>query len=242
MAIYMWREYIPPKALCFTANTAWSKVTLNSTGSPTAVTLEKSTDGTTWTSYSIWQTITLSNIGDKICFRNTSTTNTGFSTNWVNYYYFSMDGSISASWDACYLLNKNGTTTLSTYCFYSLFKNCTSLTTSPSLWATTLWANCYSNMFQDCTNLTTLPSLPAIWTLPNYCYNLMFYWCSKIKLSTTQTWEYQTEYRVPTSWTATSGTGSSNNMFTNTWWTFTWAGSNKVLNFNTTYYTSNQVI
>jgi hypothetical protein len=53
MAIYMWREYIMPDYLCFTANTAGSTVALNKTGSPTAVTLETSTDGANWSSYTI---------------------------------------------------------------------------------------------------------------------------------------------------------------------------------------------
>ena len=57
----MWREK-EPDYLCFTANTAGSKVTLNKTGSPTAVTLETSTDGINWSTYTIGSTITLSNI------------------------------------------------------------------------------------------------------------------------------------------------------------------------------------
>jgi hypothetical protein len=65
----------------------------------------------------------------------------------------------------------------------------------------------------------------------------MFRNCSKIKLSTTQTWEYQTEYRIPTTWTWTSWSSSLSNMFTSTWWTFTWTPS-----INTTYYTSNTVV
>lgn len=237
MAIYMWREYIPPKALCFTANTAWSKVMLNSIWSPTAVTLEKSTDGTTWTSYSIWQTITLSNIGDKIYFRNTSTTDTGFSTNTSNYYYFSMDGSIAASWDINYLLNKNSTLSCSSSAtFLRLFRDCSALTTCPKLPATTLTDLCYNNMFRGCTNLDTLPELPAL-ILKTYCYGGMFYWCTKIKISSTQTWAYQTEYRIPTTWTWTTASDALTNMFYGTWWTLTWTPT-----INTTYYTSNQVI
>jgi hypothetical protein len=48
--------------LCFTANTAGSTVKLIKNGSPTTVTLETSTDGNTRTTYTIGDTITLSNI------------------------------------------------------------------------------------------------------------------------------------------------------------------------------------
>jgi hypothetical protein len=65
----------------------------------------------------------------------------------------------------------------------------------------------------------------------------MFQSCSKIKLSTTNTWEYQTAYRIPTSWTGTTGTNSLANMFYRTWWTRTGTPS-----ANTTYYTSNTVV
>lgn len=229
-------EPVPPY-LCFTANTAGSTVQLTKTWSPTAVTLETSIDGNTRTTYTIGNTITLSNIGDKVYFRNTSETTTGFSTDTSNYYKFVMTWSIVASWDTTSLINKNGTDTLSWgYCFGWLFLNCTSLTSAPELPATTITNNCYYSMFNWCTNLETLPELPAT-TLNNYCYNSMFRNCSKIKLSTTQTWEYQTTYTIPSWWSWTVGTNSLANMFTYTWWTFTWTPS-----INTTYYTSNTVV
>lgn len=255
-APYEWNE------LCFTANTAGSTVKLTKTGSPTAVTLETSTNGLDWSTYTFWTAITLTNIWDKVYFRNTSETTTWFSTSASNYYQFVMTWSISWSWDINYLLNKNSTTTVSSYCYFYIFQWCTSLTASPELPATTLALNCYYDMFfwctslttaptlpattlaercyremfYQCTSLTTLPSLPAT-TLTNYCYQYMFYWCSKIKLSTTQTWEYQTPYRIPTTWTWTAGSNSLASMFANTWWTFTWTPS-----INTTYYTSNTVV
>lgn len=285
MNVYIWEE-IPP--LNFTANTAGSTVKLTKTGSPTAVTLETSTDWKNWTTYTIWDTITLANIWNKVYWRNTSTTDTLFSTSNGNYYKFVMTWSIAWSWDVNYLLNKNSTTTVSSYCYFYLFYNCTSLTTAPSLLATTLatycydsmfyWCTaltpaptlpattlsegcyrymfrdctslttppkltattlataCYMQMFRWCTNLTTLPSLPAT-TLASGCYQYMFYGCSKIKISTTQTGEYQTPYRIPTTWTWTDATSALNNTFGNTWWTFTWTPSR-----NTTYYTSNTVV
>lgn len=309
-----WGWVIVPSYLCFTANTAQSTIQLTKIWSPTTVTLEKSTDWTTWTTYTIWDTITLTNIWDKVYFRNTSETDTGFSTWYSNYYKFVMTGSISGSWDVNYLLNKYLATRLPNYCYLRLFQWCSSLTTAPSLFATKVWeetcssmfswcsnlttapslfatklgTNCYNGMFRWCSSLTTAPDLPATilagfcyidmfnWcsnlvkapnlpakSLTDYCYwymfswcvklttlpkfsvttfsqnccNWMFNWCSKIKLSTTQTWEYQTAYRIPISWTGTSGYNSLKDMFKNTGWTFTWTPS-----INTTYYTSNEVI
>ena len=267
--VYLWSTQVRPKLppyLCFTSNTAGSTVQLNKQGSPTAVTLETSTDGETRTTYTIGNTITLSNIWDKVYFRNTSETTTGFSTSTSAYYYFTLTWSINASWDVTSLVNKNCTTTLSwNYCFYELFfngsantvlktppklpattltnrcyylmfQNCAWLTTVPELPSTTLTTFCYHSMFRSCTNLEQLPKLPAT-TLATYCYNSMFYLCNKIKLSTTQTWEYQTEYRIPITWTWTTANYALASMFTSTWWTFTWTPD-----INTTYYTSNTLV
>lgn len=248
--------------LCFTANTAGSTVKLNKIGSPTSVTLETSSDGISWSTYTMGSTKTLSNIGDTIYFRNQSESITGFSISTDSYYQFVMTWSISASWDINYLLCKNSTIANGwRYCYVALFYNCTSLTTPPSLpgrisshyydnmfyWctslitvpelpATALGTYCYQNMFAWCTSLITLPSLPAT-ALADYCYKWMFSWCSKIKISTSQTGDYQTAYRVPTTWSGTTAGSALNDMFRNTWWTF--KGTPTI---NTTYYTSNQVI
>jgi hypothetical protein len=93
-------------------------------------------------------------------------------------------------------------------------------------------------MFANCTSLVTVPILPAT-TLTDSCYFNMFKDCSSIKLSTTQTGEYQIPYRVPLNGTGTAGTDSLTNMFTHTGGTFTGTPS-----INTTYYlsTSNSII
>lgn len=264
--VFLWdtkiRPTIPPY-LCFTANTAGSTVALNKNDFPTVVNLETSADWTTWTDYTIWNTITLSNVGDKVYWRNKSETTTRFSISTSKYYNFTMTGSINASWDITTLLNKNGTdalnwdycyfelffwctslvtapslpaTILSHACYLDMFRWCTNLTTAPSLPATTLATSCYQTMFYWCTNLATIPKLPAT-TLANDCYFFMFYLCGEIKLSTTQTWEYQTPYRIPTTWTWTTARDALDYMFSDTWWTFTWTPS-----INTTYYTSNTVV
>ena len=253
----------PADALYFEAEAANSTIKLNNTGGTFSVNLETSTDYTTWSDYTFGTDITLSTIWDKVFFRNKSETVTGFSANSSNYYQFVMTGSIAAHWDINYLICKNNTdtlaenycftklfynatslttppilsaTTLKQYCYHSMFYGCTGLTTTPSLPATTLINECYDSMFSWCTNLVTLPSLPAL-TLASYCYRQMFFNCSKIKVSTTQTWEYQTPYRIPTTWTWTEWTSSLTSMFSWTGWAFTWNPS-----INTTYYTSNTIV
>ena len=127
-------------------------------------------------------------------------------------------------------------TTLSVSCYSSMFNGCTSLTTAPALPATTLTDYCYRDMFYGCTSLTTAPELPAT-TLAESCYSWMFHGCTNIKLSTTQTGEYQTAYRIPKSGTGTIATNALLDMFTNTGGTFT--GTPEI---NTIYYTSNTVV
>lgn len=59
--------------LCFTATQANSTVHLDKNGSPDAISLETSTDGSTWTDYtwsgSTGDTLTLANVGDKVYMR-----------------------------------------------------------------------------------------------------------------------------------------------------------------------------
>ena len=91
-------------------------------------------------------------------------------------------------------------------------------------------------MFKWCSNLITLPRLYIISHKYGGCYN-MFYNCSKIKISSSMTWDYQTLYRLPPNWTWSAWGDAFTGMFSWTWWTFTWTPS-----INTTYYTSNIVV
>lgn len=127
-------------------------------------------------------------------------------------------------------------TTLAANCYDSMFQDCTSLTTAPSLPATKLYLYCYHYMFYGCTSLTTIPELPAT-TLIRVCYFNMFYGCTNIKLSSSQTGEYQKAYRIPTTGTGKTADYALDDMFTNTGGTFT--GTPEI---NTTYYTSNTVV
>ena len=121
-------------------------------------------------------------------------------------------------------------TTLAERCYFSMFERCTGLTTAPILPAENLAEFCYTHMFEGCTGLTSAPTLPAT-TLADYCYYYMFYGCSGIKLSTTQTDEYNYVYRIPLSGTGTTAQNALDYMFSNTGGTFT--GTPEI---NTNYY------
>ena len=75
-------------------------------------------------------------------------------------------------------------TTLAPYCYQGMFSGCISLTTAPELPATTLAVACYSVMFSGCTSLTTAPTLPAT-TLANGCYQDMFRGCTSLTTAPT---------------------------------------------------------
>uniref|UniRef100_UPI00258B204B dockerin type I domain-containing protein n=1 Tax=Ruminococcus sp. TaxID=41978 RepID=UPI00258B204B len=121
-------------------------------------------------------------------------------------------------------------TTLAYACYSGMFSGCTGLTTAPELPAITLALRCYYGMFSGCTGLTTAPELPAT-TLAESCYEGMFSGCTGIMLSTTQTEECNTEYRIPSSGEGTTADCALIDMFDITGGTFT--GTPDI---NTTYY------
>ena len=115
-------------------------------------------------------------------------------------------------------------------CYESMFENCTTMVRPPKLPSFSLAVACYKNMFKGCTKLEYLPYLYAT-TLPDECYSGMFQGCSNIKLSTSQTGNYWSKTRIPQLDSATVGTNSLANMFTDTGGTFTGAPT-----ADTTYY------
>ena len=131
--------------LCLTAEEANSTVAMAANGSAPAVSLECSTDGSTWSPFVVGTTtVTLANIGDKVYVRATSAGNTGMGTSIANYNKFVMTGKIAASGDVDTLLDQNGNATLTNYCYYCMFYGCTSLTSAPTLPSTTLAEYCYN--------------------------------------------------------------------------------------------------
>ena len=96
---------------------------------------------------------------------------------------------------------------------------------------TALATSCYRSMFQGCTSLTIAPALPAT-TLADRCYRSMFSDCTGLKISATQTGEYTTAWRIPsTGEIAAEATDWNTYMLNGTGGTFKGDPS-----INTTYY------
>lgn len=126
--------------------------------------------------------------------------------------------------------------TVPAYAYNYMYYGCSNIVTHCSLPATTLDTACYQYMFYNCDKLTTIASLPAT-KLKQYCYRYMYQGSALIKVSSTQTGDYQTPWRIPASGTGTTANGFSNSMLNGTGGTLT---SNPAL--NQTYYTSNTVV
>ena len=164
----IWRvwDYQPGlPGLTFTAEEANSTVAMERPSTPSIpyVSLEYSTDGTTWQDFIVGTTtVTLPNVGDWMALR-AKTTNTAFASTYYLTNNFILTGKIAASGSIMYLLKKDGDLDAipSNYCFCGLFANCSSLTEAPELPATTLTQGCYRSMFSRCTSLTKAPYLPA---------------------------------------------------------------------------------
>ena len=126
--------------------------------------------------------------------------------------------------------------TLAISCYSTMFQGCTSLVLPPVLYATTAASSCSYRMFYNCTSLEGINALyPA--RLQPTCYRNMYDGCSKIKMSNTQTDDYQTEYRIPKTGTGTTATNALVGMFANTGGTF--KGTPTI---NAVYYTANTVV
>ena len=170
-------------ALCFTAKSDYSTIQLTKVGSPQDIYLQTSTDGISWDSYTIEDTITLDNIGDKVYFKAVGQ-NLKLSDNPSSYHKFVTNGEFEASGNVNSLLEEDEeiSRTMSLenrdFCFYQLFADA-ALTTAPELPATTLAQGCYLMMFQNCTSLTQAPVLPAT-TLVAGCYSGMFAGCTSL--------------------------------------------------------------
>lgn len=103
----LWRTWeYEPDGLKFRAEEANSTVAMSAVGSAPSISLEYTTDGTTWNDFIVGTTtVTLPNVGDKVWFRAGQNGNTTFATNDNNLNKFVMTGSIAASGSIMYLLD-----------------------------------------------------------------------------------------------------------------------------------------
>ena len=190
------------------------RITKTGTSNMTVPELQYSTNGVTWTNYTIGNTITLNN-GQKLYWKGN---NLQFSTTTSTFYQFNISGDCNIKGNTMSLLydddfedktafpnNRsyifNGlfrecdivdaselllpATVITSYCYYYMFYYCTKLISAPQLPATTSAQRCYAYMFYNCTSLTVPPSdLPAK-TLASYCYYNMFYNCTSLTTAPT---------------------------------------------------------
>ena len=171
------------RPLTFEARTAGAVVTFTATTklSP-APSIEYSTDGTTWTTYT--EPITLAAVGDKVSFRGTNATYAYYFQNEDDYSHFSCSRNCFVYGNIMSLINKDNypsnTTLTGTYTFCNLFRDNVAIynhsTKALLLPATTLTSCCYYGMFRGCESLITAPALPAE-ELAFYCYFSMFREC-----------------------------------------------------------------
>ena len=237
---------------CITFTGETSDFTLKATYKEWDGTVEYSTDHNAWT---VWNGSEISSVSGKLYLRGRG--NTTFRSSYGARLRLSARAACSGNiqtlleysnpptsihtshcywsmFDGCTNLTKAPAlpaTTLANYCYEYMFYDCTNLTTAPELPATTLTEYCYESMFKGCTNLTKAPALPAT-TLANYCYGHMFEGCTSLKISSTQSSEYPTAWRIPSSGTISSTATEWNaSMLSGTGGTFT---SNPSINI--TYY------
>ena len=210
---------------CITFTGETSEFTLKATNKEWDGTVEYSTDHNTWTT---WNGTAVSSVGKKLYLRGSG--NTTLCTSSGAQLRLSARAACSGNIQTL-LEYSNPPAAVASFCYALMFYGCTSLTAAPELPATTLAEACYANMFSSCSSLVQAPALPAT-TLANFCYNNMFRRCTSLKISTTQSPEYPTAWRIPSSGTISSTSSSWNtSMLKDTGGTFT---SNPSI--NTTYY------
>ena len=160
--------------------------------SASTLTIEKSLDGTNWSSMGSTSTTGITATvpaNGKLYLRCSTDTWGKYAGSWT-YYYNSINcsGRFNTGGNIMSLLygsNFTGEETTfpsgSTYTFYNLFNGATTLVSAENLLlpAMVLTTCCYQYLFNGCSSLTTAPALPAT-TLDSNCYNSLFYHCTSL--------------------------------------------------------------
>jgi hypothetical protein len=161
-----------------------SYVTLKEVGGSIG-TYKTSTDGTTWSSYSMGTSIKLNN-DESIFFKRQSGGITP--TPDTHYVKFSMVGKVEA-YNNLYSMtpywDSGSGTNLRAYAFVNLFEGCSALYRAPMLPTIPLSTSGDSGMqyyktFKGCTNLTEAPYIPYTTINANACMYQMFQGCSRL--------------------------------------------------------------
>lgn len=175
--------------LTFEARETNATVTYIAPTSGVSVSLQYSTDGSTWNDYTSGTAMTLESAGDKISFRGN---NTALAANtWSPQFGFVVTKSCYVYGNIMSLLSKENFSSMTELSYGKTFAYLFGTSTGNSsiyshdtkalvLPATTLTENCYTNMFKNCSKLARAPELPAT-TLASTCYSNMFNGCSSLK-------------------------------------------------------------
>lgn len=153
-------------------------------GSAPTVTLEYSSDKSTWTSYTIGTDLTIPAEG-KVYFRAPSgVTNLTYSINWTGYVYCNCSGYYNAGGDITTLLTKEGKvfdlTGYGTWTFGYLFNSINGTTNKIKdlsklvLTPNTLTTSCYGGFCQGTASLEVAPEECPAEYLASNCYENMF--------------------------------------------------------------------
>ena len=141
------------KGLSFTAKQAGSTVRMVAASGAPSVSLQYSLDeGNTWNAFTVGTTtVTLPNVGDRVCFKATTTNATMSNSYDMQYNHFVMTGRFDARGNINSLLNQDfaSVTTIPQYGYVRLFTGNTSLVDASkmTLYATTLSNNACGHMF-----------------------------------------------------------------------------------------------
>lgn len=165
------------------------QITKGHNNAPT-LTIEKSTDGTTWETMGTTSTTAITATvpaNGKLYLRCSATTwsNSTYRNSIITTGNSNVGGNVmSLVYGSDFTGNETTFPSGSTYTFYGLFMPSTTNTklinaSQLILPATTLAESCYYAMFSGCTSLTTVPTLPAT-TLVQYCYSSMFDGCTSL--------------------------------------------------------------
>lgn len=189
----VWEKSSPPTVyggLTITAREANSTVSMIQDSGAPSVTLEYSTDSTTWNPFVVGTTtVTLNNVGDYVCFRAGPNGNTTFTTMFtLKCNKFVMTGSvdlsgnlnsiISQDYDNVTTINADGTGGIG-----YLFNECTAIVDASKLLmkATTIGNFTYNRTFWGCSNMTKAPTIYATSIGSRYSFGDLFNGCSSLQ-------------------------------------------------------------
>ena len=151
--------------LCFTALDYPDTIQLNKYGNPSSITLEYSTDKSTWIEFvPTVTTVTLSNLGDKVWFRGNNST---FTTGPFDHWYFRTSKRTNVDGNIMSLLDKTckSVTIPTNYCFAKLFDGCSVVEVGDIIPRDVVVygkTGAFMKMLELCTSLVRGPSIDVI--------------------------------------------------------------------------------